>query len=192
METHTRLLRKVVDRYVRFSEADWRYFESCFVYRELPKNYLLVAEGQVAREMYFVLGGLLRLFYNKDGDHRTTFIFREGLFAGSYDSFLQQKPGIQLLESLEPCQLLAIKREDWVEIHTRIPLMNVLTRMIAEERFLNAQRILASFQLDSPEERYRKFLEEEADLLLRVPHHIIASYLGITPVSLSRIRKRIQ
>jgi hypothetical protein len=69
--------------------------------------------------------------------------------------------------------------------------MNILTRKVAEQRFINAQRILSSFILDSPEDRYRKFEEQNKDLLQRVPQHIIASFLGITPVSLSRIRKRI-
>jgi CRP/FNR family transcriptional regulator, anaerobic regulatory protein len=62
---------------------------------------------------------------------------------------------------------------------------------VAEQRFINAQLLLSSFILDSPEERYRKFEDMHGDLLLRVPHHMIASYLGITPVSLSRIRKRL-
>ncbi|RYZ20118.1 MAG: hypothetical protein EOO10_23570 [Chitinophagaceae bacterium] len=66
-----------------------------------------------------------------------------------------------------------------------------MARKVAEQRFINAQLLLSSFILDSPEERYRKFEGQHGDLLLRVPHHIIASYLGITPVSLSRIRKRL-
>ena len=69
--------------------------------------------------------------------------------------------------------------------------MHIVARKVAEQRFINAQMMLASFILDSTEERYCKFEEQHGDLLLRVPHHIIASYLGITPVSLSRIRKRL-
>ena len=78
------------------------------------------------------------------------------------------------------------------ELYEQVPKINILTRKIAEQRFINAQQILSSFLLDTPEERYLKFIEKNGDLLLRVPHHIIASFLGITPVSLSRIRKRVQ
>jgi CRP-like cAMP-binding protein len=70
--------------------------------------------------------------------------------------------------------------------------METLARKIAEQRFINAQLILSSYILDSPEERWKKFEATNGDLLLRVPHHMIASFLGITPVSLSRIRKRLK
>ncbi len=133
----------------------------------------------------------MRLYYNKEGEHITAFIFREHLFASSYESFLQQSPSIQLLETIEDCELLSITRERMERLYERVPAINILTRKIAEQRFINSQMILSSFLLDTPEIRYRKFAEKNGDLFLRVPHHMIASYLGITPVSLSRIRKRI-
>jgi CRP/FNR family transcriptional regulator, anaerobic regulatory protein len=153
----------------------------------LPKN----AQGKIAREVYFINKGLLRLFYNKDGEEITAFIFREGLFAASYDSFLRAAPSIQVLETLEDAELLVISKEQLDQLTEQVPRMNILLRKVAEQRFINAQQVLSSFILDSPEERYRKFSEQHGDLLLRVPHHLIASYLGITPVSFSRIRKRV-
>jgi CRP-like cAMP-binding protein len=131
------------------------------------------------------------LYYTKDGEEITGFIFKENLFASSYDSFLRQVPGIQTLETLEDCDLLVLNKTALENLYEALPKMHILARKVAEQRFINAQMILSSFILDSPEERYRKFEEQHGDLLLRVPHHIIASYLGITPVSLSRIRKRI-
>lgn len=176
---------------VSFSEKEKQLFESAWSFKQIPKNHLLVKEGQIAQELYFINSGLLRLYYQKESEFITGYIFREGLFASSHDSFLQQQPSMQFLESLEPCELLSISFEKMEELYRTIPQMNVLTRKVAEQRFINAQRILSSFLLDSPEERYRKFAAQNNDLFLRIPHHIIASYLGITPVSLSRIRKRI-
>jgi len=86
---------------------------------------------------------------------------------------------------------LVINYRDLNKLYELIPKMNVLARKVAEQRFINAQLILSSYILDGPEERYRKFEKEHGDLLLRVPHYMIASFLGITPVSLSRIRKRL-
>lgn len=184
-------LINVVSRYVVLSSVELEILKSAFSYREIPKNFLLINEGETARNLYFINKGLLRLFYSKNGEYKTAFIFRENLFASSYLSFLQQSPAFQMLETLEDSELLVISKEAMENLYTRIPAINFMTRKIAEERFINCQMILSSFLLDTPEERYRKFAEKNGDLLLRVPHNIIASYLGITPVSLSRIRKRV-
>jgi CRP-like cAMP-binding protein len=185
-------LHRLTAQFIQLSAREKQILEEAFAFKQVPKNFLLVREGQVARELYFINKGLMRLFYEKEGEYITGFIFRENLFASSYESFLQQSPSIQHLETLEDCELLALSKEKMDELYEHIPSFNVLTRKIAEQRFINAQKILSSFLLDSPEERYIKFAEEHGDLLLRLPHHIIASYLGITPVSLSRIRKRVQ
>jgi CRP/FNR family transcriptional regulator, anaerobic regulatory protein len=174
-----------------FSSKERSLIESFFTFRQVGKKYRLVEEGKIAREVYFINKGLLRLFYNKDGEEITAFIFREGLFAASYDSFLRAAPSIQVLETLEDAELLVISKEQLDQLTEQVPRMNILLRKVAEQRFINAQQVLSSFILDSPEERYRKFSEQHGDLLLRVPHHLIASYLGITPVSFSRIRKRV-
>ncbi len=178
-------------RYISLTEREKEIFITAFAFREVPKNFLLVNEGDKARDLFFINKGLLRLFYNKKGEYITAFIFRENLFASSYLSFLQQSPAFQMLETLEDSELLYITREGLENLYRQIPAVNILTRKIAEERFINCQLILSSFLLDSNEERYRKFAEKNGDLLLRVPHNIIASFLGITPVSLSRIRKRV-
>jgi len=83
-----------------------------------------------------------------------------------------------------------ITHDDLEKLYRLVPNMNILVQKIAEQRFINAQTILSSYILDSPEERWKKFEAIHGDLLLRVPHYMIASFLGITPVSLSRIRKR--
>lgn len=176
---------------VRFSNAEKQIIESYFSYRQVPRKFKLTTEGKIARELYFINKGLLRLYYTKDGEEITAYLFREHLFASSYDSFLRQAPGIQTLETLEDSDLLVIQYDDLQKVYNEIPSMQVLARKVAEQRFINAQTILSSYILDSPEERYKKFEAQHGDLLLRVPHHMIASFLGITPVSLSRIRKRL-
>lgn len=186
------LVYRYINLMVRLTEKEKQVFENAFSFRQVPKKFLLTREGQVAREIFFINKGLLRLFYNKDGEEITGFIFREGLFASCYESFLRQTPSLQNLETLEDCELLVLSFEKLEALYEKLPKINIMTRKVAEQRFINGQMILSSFLLDSPEERYRKFEEAHGDLLLRVPHHIIASYLGITPVSLSRIRKRMR
>jgi CRP-like cAMP-binding protein len=176
---------------VSFTLKEKQLIENAFSFRQVPKKFKLAEEGKIAREIYFVNKGLIRLYYTKDGEEITGFIFREHLFASSYESFLRQAPGIQTLETLEDCDLLVINKSALDKLYDDLPKMHILVRRVAEQRFINAQSILSSFILDSAEERYRKFEEQHSELLQRVPQHMIASYLGITPVSLSRIRKRL-
>ncbi len=183
-------LHQLVNQFVTFTSREKGLFEQAFTYLEIPKNFKLVSHGQVATELYFINKGLIRLYYTKGEEEITGFLFQENLFASSYDSFLRKVPSIQTLESLEPCELLVISYDRMQELYETLPKINILTRKVAEQRFINSQMILSSFLLDSPEERYKKFEVQHRDLLQRVPQKIIASYLGITPVSLSRIRKR--
>lgn len=183
-------LFEYIDQIVPFTAKEKAIIEDAFTVRQTPKKFKLAEEGKVARELFFIVKGLVRLYYTKDGEEITGFIFREHLFAGSYDSFLRQAPSIQTLEAIEDCDLLVINYKGLNALYDAIPKMQILGRKVAEQRFINGQMILSSFILDSPEERYRKFEAQHGDLLLRVPHHIIASYLGMTPVSMSRIRKR--
>lgn len=184
-------LHQLIAQFVTFSDREKAILENAFVFKQVPRKFSLVRQGQVANELYFINKGMLRLFYENEGDEITAFIFRENLFASSYDSFLRQTPSIQSLEALEEADLLVITQSKMNELYEELPKFNILTRKIAEQRFINAQQILSSFLLDSPEVRYEKFMQQNGDLLLRVPHHIIASYLGMTPVSMSRIRNRL-
>jgi CRP-like cAMP-binding protein len=184
-------LFEYIGRIISFSANEKQMLENAFTFRQVPKKFKLAEEGKVAKELYFINKGLVRLYYTKDGEEITGFIFKENLFAGSYDSFLSQLPGIQTLETLEDCDLLVISKKRLEELYEQLPKMHIVARKIAEQRFINSQQILSSFIMDNPEERYRKFEKNHGDLLLRVPHHMIASFLGITPVSLSRIRKRL-
>lgn len=184
-------LHQSIAQFINTSEQEKAFLESAFTHKEVPKKFRLVDYGKVANELYFINKGIIRLFYPKEGEEITGYLFKENLFTSSYDSFLTQTPSMQVLETLEDCELLVITKERLDRLYEQMPAMHIFTRKMAEQRFINAQRILSSFILDSPEERYLKFVTANKDLLQRVPQHYIASFLGITPVSLSRIRKRL-
>ncbi|MEM9672131.1 MAG: Crp/Fnr family transcriptional regulator [Cyclobacteriaceae bacterium] len=184
-------LRKYVSQLAPLTPAELTFLEEQCVYREVPKKFALVSEGKVAQEIYFINKGCLRLFYPKEGEEITAFIFLENLFATSLESLLQQVPSQQCLETLEDSELLVISHENLMKAYNYSVNFQIMARRVAEQRFINAQRILSSYILDSPEERYQKLLAAQPEWFQRVPQHYIASFLGITPVSLSRIRKRI-
>jgi len=179
------------DRLVSFSNKEKELIESELIYREIPAAYRLVDVGDVCKEIFFINKGCIRMYYLKDGEEKSGFLFTENLFVNAFESFLTGTPSMQVIESVENCQLLVLTKASLDKLYQSVPKFNILFRKMLELRFVNAQKVVASFILDKPEARYMKLLENQPELLDRFPQHMLASYLGITPVSLSRIRKRI-
>lgn len=148
--------------------------------------------GDVSRKLAFIEKGIIRSYTVKDnGDEATLFIRYEGQFIASHDTIIHRQPSGFIYRALEPVILLQIDYdvlEDVLKYHPEYePLRNFfLMRMLAE-----SLKMMESFVCKSPEERYRELVAERFDLVNRVPDKYIASMLGITPVSLSRIRKRM-
>ena len=180
------------DRFVVFTPKEKELIKQRLILRDVPKNYILVDLGDVAKEIYFIKKGCLRFYYITDeGNEVTGFIFQENMFAGSAESFYTQQPSTQVLETLEESELLVLTYEALNYLYEVVPKMNVLVRKILEQRMAFAQKVVASLIIHKPKDRYIAYRELHPDLENRIPQHILASYLGITPVSLSRIRRRI-
>lgn len=141
--------------------------------------------------MYFISEGLIRLFCEKGGEELTTYFFTENMFAGTYDSFISRKPSRVAMETLEDTQVLALSYESLEQLYSVFPKMNEFVRKSIEQRFVVLHDLFTSYLLNSPEERYIALLKDRPDLLQRVTQHQLASFIGVTPVSLSRIRNRI-
>lgn len=189
--THQKL-REVFESITPLHEDEWNHIKNRFKLKNIPAKTFLTTIGGIENEAYFIIQGIVRLFcHNPKKEEVTIFLFKENFFASSYHSFITQTPSTQALETLEDTTLLSIHKKSLDELYHLVPKMNLITRIIAEQRFINSQKIFTSQIMYTPEERYLQFEKDHGDLLLRVPHHIIASFLGITPVSMSRIRKRL-
>jgi len=162
-----------------------------FETRNIKRKTNLLTIGNTANEVYFILEGCIRLFYEKDGVDISAYFFTEGMFAGAYDSFISRQPSRHSLETLEDCKLLSISFEKLQELYVEFPKMNEFVRKVIENRFVSLHQLFTSQILDTPEERYLHLQKSRPDILNRVAQHQIATFIGITPVSLSRIRNRI-
>ena len=116
--------------------------------------------------------------------------FFEGDFVASFDSLYKRTPSLFYLESIEPTEVLAIKREDFFCLIERNPLSRQQYEEKLIDRFHTYQQLFLSRIRNTPQQRYEELLKEYPNIIQRVPQHYIASFLGITPVSLSRIRNR--
>lgn len=181
----------VVDRLVIFSDEEKRAFQEHLQPKSLTRQELLLDLGDIAKQAYFILKGCIRFYYlTEDGKEITGFVFTEYMFASAHTSFFNQMPSNQVLETIEPCEVLTLSYSSLNELFQTVPKTNVLVRKIFQERFTHAQRVVESLISLKPEERYHNLIKERPDLVSRIPQHILATYLGITPVSLSRIRAR--
>lgn len=180
------------DQFVSFNSKEKEKIKNHLILRNVPKNYALVDLGQVAKEVFFINKGCLRFYYiTEEGNEVTGFIFQENMFAGSHESFFAQQPSMQVLETLEEAELFVLSYDSLLRLYQEVPKMNIFVRKLLEQRMAFAQRIVASLIMHKPEDRYQHYRELHPELENRIPQHILASYMGITPVSLSRIRKRI-
>lgn len=155
------------------------------------KGTLLVKEGEVPKECYFVLKGLVREYRFVDGTERTTEFYTEKNGTVSSHHYTEQTPSAFYLECAEDCLLIAGNMEIDTAHYEQFPELIDITKRVLENGLNRAKNNYSKFILSSPKERYLHFMETRPDLLNRVPLHQIASYLGMTPESLSRIRKRI-
>lgn len=159
--------------------------------RSFRKGTLLLKEGQVAKLCYFVLKGCIRQYFLVDGEEKTTHFYTEGQPVTPYEGTFKQAPSRYYLACVEDVVVTVGTPEDEAAFFQKFPRLLPARQMAVEEELGKSREELSAYILNSPEERYLNLLETRPELLDRVPQYQLASYLGVTPESLSRIRKRI-
>lgn len=159
--------------------------------KELKKGDFFLAEGQVCKQVGFIVKGLIRYYINDDGDEKTYSFAQENDFVCNYESFLPQTPSTKIIQALEDCEMLLISFSDLQIFYKSIAQGERFGRLIIGQVFIQLLQDLSSFYTDTPEYRYEKFVTEHPNLQQRISQYHIASYMGVKPQSLSRIRNRI-
>jgi CRP-like cAMP-binding protein len=161
------------------------------VVKEFKKGTVLLKEGTICKECYAVIRGCVREYYIKEGLEKTTAFFTEGQSVNSFSSYTNQVPSKHFLECSEDC-LLTVGNQSLVDqMCERIPRLTEFIKNEVEKDAGELQERMASFMTSSPEERFADLMNNNPSLMNRVAQHQIASYLGVTPESLSRIKKRV-
>ena len=160
------------------------------IFRSIKKGTILLKEGQRSKESYFVLKGCIRSYYVVEGEEKTTAFFTE-MEALTPPCVISKTPSDYYISCIEDSILLVSNSDMEAEVNSKFPKFELMCRILSEE-LLAKQRIdFDAFKTSSPEQRYLNLLQNRPDLIQRVPQHQLASYLGIKPESLSRLRARI-
>lgn len=158
---------------------------------KFKKGTVVLKEGQVCTKCFFVLKGCLRQYKIIDGEEKTTAFFFEEEAAVLYSSYLEKEPSAYYLSTIEDTILTTGTRIAETELHRKYPKLENLISTLLPYDFKKSQEHLELLSNYSPEQRYLNILKTRPEFLKRIPLHIIASYMGVTPESLSRIRKRL-
>jgi len=168
----------------------WNRFYPLFKRLEIPAKTTLLEEGKISRTMFFIEKGCLRTWVNNNGKDITTQFFFEGQKVSSIESFRTNQPSLYSIESIEPSILQTISQKDFKSILDNSPELKTEMEEHLFKRLMQSQRLFFSYLKNNPQQRYEELVKQYPEIVLRVPQHYIASYLGITSVSLSRIRNR--
>ena len=185
---------KYISKFVSLTEEESKAITEDTHIRNYKKGTILLSEGDISIEGYFILKGCIRQYSIVNGEEKTTNFYTEEQWVLSRKSYMQKIPADHYFSCVEDCILLIGNIEKETKFYqkiTKFPKLQSLSRALMNKEIGENQEMLSTYITDTPEQRYLKLLKTRPDLFQRVPQHQLASYIGVKPESLSRIRKRI-
>ena len=180
-----------IKTYYPLSEEAQMALQDCFEQVVLAKNEFLLTEGKISRHLYFLEQGALRGYYNLDGKEITHWFGFEDDFVTSFHSFITQEPAVENIQLLEGCVLWSISKQTLTGLFNQYHEIERLVRIAYEKYYIRLEERFVNAQFKTATERYENLLNQTPHILERVPLGIVASYLGISQETLSRIRGRL-
>lgn len=186
------LLYKKINEKITLTEEEFELCKPLFTQRKLRKRQFILQEGDVSKYNIFVGKGLLRSYTidDKGNEHILQFAF-EGWWTADLYSFFTDEPSLFNIEALEDSELLLITRPSWESLLDKLPCIERYFRILIQNSLIATQRRLMGSLSETAEQKYLKFIKSYPESVQRVPQHMIASYLGITRETLSRLRRDI-
>jgi CRP-like cAMP-binding protein len=176
---------------IKLSDEETDFLLSLFTPITLKKGEYFLQEGKISTQVAFIEKGLLRYLMTHNGEEINYYFSKENEWTGNYESMLSRKPSAKSILALEPTTLWTITADNLQKIYTAVKEGDRMGRLIIEDVFVKSLQQLTSLYTISPEERYREFFDIFHGMEHRIPQYMIASFIGVKPQSLSRIRNRL-
>jgi CRP-like cAMP-binding protein len=184
------ILFNFISKYISLTEEEKNAITSLDLFRTAKKGTALLSQGQKSKDSYFVLQGCIRIYYIIDGEEKTTAFYTETESLTPH-CVINKTPSEYFISCVEDSILLVSNADMSLEVNSKFPKFEIMCRLLSEELLAKQQMDFDEFKTSSPEQRYLNLVQKRPDLIQRVPQHQLASYLGIKPQSLSRLRARI-
>ena len=184
------LLHKKINEKISITAEEFDFCNTLFTSRKLRKKQFLLQEGEVCKYQAFVAKGMLRSYtIDEKGNEHILQFAPEGWWVADLYSFFTDEPSLFNIEGLENTELLLITRQSWELLLQKIPQFERYFRILIQNNLIATQRRLMESMSETAERKYLKFIKTYPECIQRVPQHMIASYLGITRETLSRLRR---
>lgn len=180
-----------IKSFVALSQNDEEAFIKILELKKYAKKEFILEEGEICDKIFFINSGSARDYFNIEGEEKIVQFFFEDSWYTDYGSFLTGRPTNENLQAIEPCEVVFFKKSDLYNLYETNPVFDKVGRVMAENAFMALMQLNSMIKNLEPDERYLYLIKQRPELMERIPQHYIASYLGIQPQSLSRIRKRI-
>jgi CRP-like cAMP-binding protein len=172
-------------------EEAWEAFKDVLTARTLKKNEVLWDIGTICRDVGFITKGVMRYYFFRNGDEVTGQFFFENTFVANYASMISEKPSEIAFQALEQVELLMISKKSLYKLFDEYKSWERFGRLMAEHTMVVMQQVRAALTSATPREKYLQLIKERPKVIERVPLHLIASYLDMTPEHLSRVRREV-
>lgn len=180
-----------IKEHIPLTDAEIRVIESLFQQQHYKKNEVLLQEGSICHKLFYVAKGIVRFSQLSDGEERT-YVFRaEGAFFNDLDSFLQKTPSKNSITAIEPTTVYSITYDNLQTFYNELRYGDRFGRLAIEQVFVMVVNHLTTFYSETPEQRYVRFAQHHKHFMQRIPQYLIASYIGVTPQALCRIKKKL-
>lgn len=184
------LLFDFISRYISLTDEEKETLISLDIFKSIKKGDVILSEGQTSNKGFFVLKGCLRVYYVVDGEEKTTAFYTE-MEGVTPNCVLTKLPSEYYITASEDSIITVSTPEMEIEVFEKFPKFEKLCRLLSEELLMKQQVDFDEFKTSSPEKRYLNLMEKRPDLIQRIPQHQLASFIGVKPQSLSRLRSRI-
>ena len=183
--------RELARRYSTMTHEELDILESVLVPMKFAKNEIILGEGDTCEHIYWVVKGLARQYYFKNGKEVTEYMGTENTIMMSIESLFKEQPSTQVIQAVEPTIVYAMPKKDLEAVAMRSVNIQILYRKILEESLIISQQRADMLRFESAQDRYQKLVKNAPQLVLRAPLVYIASYLQMTPETLSRVRTAV-